>query len=229
MLDNGDIANASSAAVLTQTLRKGLRDRTAITRKQPWQLLEQALDIVDTAEQRLAKQRKRIAFLESQVMTDPLTGLINRRGFDRDLGQILANAQRYGDSGVLVYIDLDSFKPVNDTHGHDAGDAVLKHVAKTLRANLRQTDTLARLGGDEFAIILTHTSPAEGLYRTRKLHGILAASHAKYGTTRIAIEASFGAAPYDADSSESEVLRMADADMYEEKRKRARLLQMAAE
>lgn len=228
-LDGLEVGKNLSAGQLANILRKGLRDRTAITRKQPWQLLEQALDIVTTAEIRLAEQKRRIAMLESQVQTDPLTGLTNRRGFDEHLSRTLSGAKRHGDSGVLVYIDLDDFKPTNDNHGHEAGDAVLKRVAKLLIENTRGSDIVARLGGDEFAVILTHTSAAEGLFRTRKLQGILAAAHAKYGGLRIPIQASFGAAPYDAESSESEVLRMADAAMYDEKRKRSRRMAMAAE
>ncbi|MBT3790635.1 MAG: GGDEF domain-containing protein [Alphaproteobacteria bacterium] len=228
-LDGTDPNYAAKAAHLTEVLRDGLRNRTAITRKQPWQLLEQMLDIVDTAEERLQAQKRRIKQLESQVLTDPLTGLVNRRGFDSHLKRILADAHRHGDSGVLVYIDLDDFKPVNDNYGHEAGDAVLKHVAKLLGENIRTSDIVARLGGDEFAVILTHTSAAEGMFRTRKLQGILAASQVKYGSRLIPLQASFGAAPYDVESSESEVLRMADAAMYDEKRKRSRRIAMAAE
>ena len=228
-LDASDPNYAAKAAQLTEILRDGLRNRTAITRKQPWQLLEQMLDIVDTAEERLQAQKRRIAQLESQVLTDPLTGLVNRRGFDAHLKRVLAGAHRHGDSGVLLYIDLDDFKPVNDKYGHEAGDAVLKHVAKLLNQNVRTSDIVARLGGDEFAVILTHTSPAEGMFRTRKLQGILAATQVKYGATTIPLQASFGAAPYDIESSESEVLRMADAAMYDEKRKRSRRMAMAAE
>jgi diguanylate cyclase (GGDEF)-like protein len=228
-LDGPAPGKAMTAGHLANVLRQGLRDKTALTTKQPWQLLEQALDIVTTAEIRINEQKRRIVELESQIMTDPLTGLANRRGFDDHLKRILSGAQRHGDSGVLVYIDLDAFKPVNDSLGHDAGDAVLKKVGKTLKENLRQTDVVARLGGDEFALLLTHTSASEGLYRTRKLQGILAASPAIFDGRKIPIQASFGAAPYDRDSSETEVLRMADAAMYDEKRRRARRITMAAE
>jgi len=228
-LDSLDPGKAMTAGHLANVLRQGLRDKSALTRKQPYQLLEQALDIVTTAEIRINEQKQRIKELESQIMTDPLTDLTNRRGFDEHLKRVLSGAHRHGDSGVLVYIDLDAFKPVNDTLGHHAGDAVLKKVAKVLKENLRQTDVVARLGGDEFAILLTHTSAAEGLYRTRKLQGILAASFAKSDGKKIPIQASFGAAPYDKESSESEVLRMADAAMYDEKRRRARRIAMAAE
>jgi diguanylate cyclase (GGDEF)-like protein len=228
-LDHSDPGYSARAAQLTEVLRNGLKNRTAITRKQPWQLLEQMLDIVDTAEERLAAQKQRIKQLESQVLTDPLTNLVNRRGFDAHLKRILADAHRHNDSGVLIYIDLDDFKPVNDNYGHEAGDAVLKHLAKLLNENIRTSDIVARLGGDEFAVILTHTSAAEGMYRTRKLQGILAASQVKYGSKSIPLQASFGAVPYDSESSETEVIRMADAAMYDEKRKRSRRIAMAAE
>jgi len=228
-LDSIDPNQAMTAGHLANILRQGLRDKSALTRKSPMQLLEQALDIVTTAEIRINDQKRRIRELESQVLTDPMTDLINRRGFDEHLKRALSSAHRHGDSGVLVYIDLDDFKSTNDNLGHEAGDAVLKQVGKILNANIRTTDVAARMGGDEFAVLLTHTSAAEGLFRTRKLQGILAAAHAKFDGMKIPLSASFGAAPYDSESSESEVLRMADAAMYDEKRRRARRLAMAAE
>jgi len=228
-LDNLDPHQAVTAGHLANILRQGMRDKSALTSKSPMQLLEQALDIVTTAEIRINNQKHRIRELESQVLTDPMTNLINRRGFDEHLKRALSSAHRHGDAGVLVYIDLDEFKQINDTLGHDAGDAALKQVGKVLAKNIRQTDIAARIGGDEFAILLTHTSAAEGLYRTRKLQGILAASHATFDGKKISLNASFGAAPYDKDSSGNEVLRMADAAMYDEKRRRSRRLTMAAE
>ena len=85
---------------------------------------------------------------------DQLTGLANRRLFEERLAQAIAKCRRYGGSFALVCIDLDGFKPINDTYGHQSGDLVLKAVSERLLASVRAVDTVARLGGDEFILIL---------------------------------------------------------------------------
>jgi diguanylate cyclase (GGDEF)-like protein len=85
---------------------------------------------------------------------DPVTGAVNRRGFDARLGQTVAEARAEGARLCLLAVDLDRFKEVNDTHGHAAGDRVLAVVAARLAAQVRDTDWVARLGGDEFAVVL---------------------------------------------------------------------------
>jgi diguanylate cyclase (GGDEF)-like protein/PAS domain S-box-containing protein len=92
------------------------------------------------------------------VEHDPLTGLLNRRGFVRELSHEMAYARRYGGGGSVLLLDLDDFKSVNDTLGHDAGDEVLAEVAHIVGDRLRETDSFARLGGDEFAVLLPHTA-----------------------------------------------------------------------
>jgi diguanylate cyclase (GGDEF)-like protein/PAS domain S-box-containing protein len=95
------------------------------------------------------------------VEHDPLTGLLNRRGFIRELAQQIAYARRYGDGGAVLFLDLDDFKYVNDTLGHSTGDEVISDLARVVRKRLRETDIFARLGGDEFAALLPHTSVIE--------------------------------------------------------------------
>ncbi|XHS80201.1 diguanylate cyclase [Burkholderiaceae bacterium UC74_6] len=89
------------------------------------------------------------------ALHDPLTGLANRRLFEELLRQALAQARRHGGGLGVCYMDLDGFKPINDTHGHDAGDAVLREIGARLRRELRSNDSVARLGGDEFAWLLS--------------------------------------------------------------------------
>src|SRR5205823_5820822 len=86
--------------------------------------------------------------------SDPLTGIQNRRGLARELERAIAYVKRYGASAALVYLDLDAFKPINDRHGHAAGDAVLRAVAALLHRCVRASDIVARIGGDEFAVLL---------------------------------------------------------------------------
>ncbi|MBW6505847.1 MAG: GGDEF domain-containing protein [Rhodobacteraceae bacterium] len=91
---------------------------------------------------------------EAQALSDPLTGLANRRALELELARTVAEAARDGAGFALAHIDLDHFKAVNDTHGHAAGDRVLVHTANMLRAEARRSDLVARVGGDEFVLLL---------------------------------------------------------------------------
>jgi len=95
------------------------------------------------------------------VEHDPLTGLLNRRGFVRELAHQMAYARRYGKGGAVLFIDVDDFKYVNDTLGHSTGDEVISDLARALDKRLRETDVFARLGGDEFAVLLPDSSLEE--------------------------------------------------------------------
>jgi diguanylate cyclase (GGDEF)-like protein/PAS domain S-box-containing protein len=105
------------------------------------------------------------------VEHDPLTGLLNRRGFVRELTHEMAYSRRYGGRGAVLFLDLDNFKWVNDTLGHNAGDEVISEVARVLGERLRETDALARLGGDEFAVLLPQTSSREAQSLSTSLVG----------------------------------------------------------
>jgi diguanylate cyclase (GGDEF)-like protein len=99
----------------------------------------------------------RISVLEQETFTDPLTGLFNRRFLDRRLNEELANACRHGIPLSVLMIDIDHFKKINDTHGHQTGDEVLVAMAELLSAELRENDVIARFGGEEFLVIAPHT------------------------------------------------------------------------
>lgn len=100
------------------------------------------------------------ADLRQQAETDPLTGLLNRRAFDRQAKRAIQAAERHGDPTYLLFLDLDHFKSVNDRFGHAAGDRVIQGLAVTILATVRETDLSARLGGEEFAVLLTRTDAA---------------------------------------------------------------------
>jgi diguanylate cyclase (GGDEF)-like protein/PAS domain S-box-containing protein len=104
--------------------------------------------------QDITERRAHVEQLRHMADHDPLTGLLNRRGFGRELSAHIARAQRYGVSGALLMLDLDNFKQHNDAHGHGAGDQLLVALADGLRGRLRATDVTGRLGGDEFAALL---------------------------------------------------------------------------
>lgn len=107
--------------------------------------------------------REEKQLLEKMVITDDLTRLYNHRYFVRRLGEEFKRAKRYNGSLSCLMIDLDNFKRINDTYGHQAGDKVLKDVAKVLKKCVRETDVIARYGGEEFSVILPHSVREDAL------------------------------------------------------------------
>src|SRR5690606_9610578 len=126
--------------------------------------------LLEAANLKIAEQEERIALLEKQVTMDELTGLLNRRGFFDTFDREIDRTNRgHSQGGLLVLIDLDNFKMINDTYGHQAGDAALKLVAKTLVTESRRMDACARLGGDEFIVLLANTDRDSVLTRAQAL------------------------------------------------------------
>ncbi|MBY6262266.1 GGDEF domain-containing protein [Azospirillum sp. 412522] len=200
-----------------------LASRVGLLRGTERQALDETIALLAEAKETIAELQERVAYLESLTMTDELTGLLNRRGFYSHFRRELASARRHGAAGgLLVMIDLDGFKAINDTHGHVAGDAYLRQVARMIVGNVRQEDVVARLGGDEFAVLLTNTDTANGLVRARQLAAIADATHVEWGGQTLPVRFSVGTQPYGADDSEDEVMRRADAMMYGAKGARRR-------
>ena len=159
------------------------------------------------------------AQLENLAHFDSLTGLPNRMLLHDRLEQAIAMAERQRQHFALLFIDLDGFKPVNDTHGHSAGDEVLKQVGQRLNTVTRGMDTAARLGGDEFVVILTDIRNRENAERVaEKIIGELSVPYELAGKT-ISISASIGASLYPGDKKMgTDLLRTADEAMYQAKR-----------
>lgn len=170
------------------------------------------------AEQTLRNQAQRIAALERLAMTDPLTGLLNRRGIERALQAALAAARRYDEQGVLISIDLDGFKFVNDTYGHTIGDVVLKQVARILDEGVRETDSVGRIGGDEFVVLLTRVPWEDGLKRAQAVETQLNQTAVNIGGRTIMVRASCGTQTYGGDDDGATLLERADTAMYRCKR-----------
>jgi diguanylate cyclase (GGDEF)-like protein len=150
---------------------------------------------------------------ETELATrDALSGLLNRRAFF-DAGAIEASrAKRYGRPLAVVFIDLDRFKQLNDTRGHDAGDAALKAVAEALRKSLRATDAVGRVGGDEFAILLPEVNLSSATETANKVGAAIAAALSDFQP----VSASMGVAWFDSVENDFPALiKAADVLMYE--------------
>ncbi len=152
---------------------------------------------------------------------DSLTGLANREFFNELLEQGILQAKHRNKQLALLYVDLDGFKEVNDTYGHDSGDILLREVAKRLLAILRENDTVARLGGDEFALILPAIRDLDGVQHIgNKLLQALAQPYPLDNGEQGHVTASIGIAIFPGDGSDTrELLKCADNVMYQAKRK----------
>ncbi|MCB2106696.1 MAG: GGDEF domain-containing protein [Rhodobacteraceae bacterium] len=181
---------------------------------------ELAHTLVEEVTTHLKRQDARIAELENLATTDALTKVLNRRGFEESLCHELSIAKRHGVGGVLIFVDLDEFKPINDTYGHAAGDEVLVTVANLLKIQVRDTDYIGRLGGDEFAILLPRSNKRNGVRRAEDLDQKLNNAYAAWDGQNIKIKASCGVHMYAADAEVKELLESADAAMYKIKQER---------
>lgn len=160
---------------------------------------------------------------EHEALHDPLTGLPNRRMLTLRLYDAYARACRYQRPMAVLFIDLDGFKPINDTYGHAAGDEVLKAVASRLTAVVRVTDTVARIGGDEFVVVLSETGPRDSVTEVTRRILDSVAEPVEIGTTSVQVLASIGVAHTmepNLDVAADDLLDAADLAMYEAKRQR---------
>jgi diguanylate cyclase (GGDEF)-like protein/PAS domain S-box-containing protein len=190
-----------------------VENRYSPRRDKDGRLLEIEGIIIDVTERKIAEQE--IALL---ARTDSLTGLANRATFLERLRQAFAATTRGAKPFAILYLDLDRFKPVNDTLGHAAGDDLLREVAGRLTNCIRETDLVARLGGDEFAVLQTDVAePANAGILAAKLQRLLALPYLLKGTS-VEISASIGICPYSPNSSGPEaMLAQADLALYRSK------------
>ena len=160
-------------------------------------------------------RNERMQELQRQASLDPLTGLKNRRRFEEELRVAMARSRRDGATGAVLVLDLDRFKQVNDSGGHQAGDRMIEEVADVLRERTRESDVLARLGGDEFAVVLPRCGVAEARTVAESIREAIAAHRsADPGLGRIT--ASVGVAMFGEDprTSPETVVSEADTAMY---------------
>ncbi|MDB4908370.1 MAG: hypothetical protein JWO05_3154 [Gemmatimonadetes bacterium] len=150
--------------------------------------------------------------------TDALTGLRNRRDFDVQLERLLSESDRFGQPVSLIICDVDHFKAVNDGHGHEAGDAVLRRVAKILQDGVRTVDVCARYGGEEIAMLLPQTSTQGAVELADRLRRAIAQHPLEWQGTAVAVTASFGVACYpETARGRDSLFPSADRALYEAK------------
>jgi len=158
--------------------------------------------------------RRRLREKHEQAVRDPLTGLHNRLAFDERMAQEFARWKRYQQPLVLLVVDIDRFKRINDTYGHKAGDKALKIIAERVLGEVRESDFLARYGGEEFVILMPETGLADGALVADKLRGNVAKSQFHYQGEAVTITVSIGvAAPREGDTPES-LFQRADRALY---------------
>ncbi len=149
---------------------------------------------------------------------DGLTAVHNKRFFLEFLDRELARSNRHGGALALIMFDIDHFKQVNDTHGHLAGDLVLKELCKRLKPRIRREDLLARYGGEEFACVLPDTEPAGALAFAESVRLLVAREPFVYESTPLPVTISVGVAMHEPGLRTEELIRRADDRLYTAKR-----------
>jgi len=211
--------------LLIGRLRQFDRQLVALAKESTW---DKRLTIGGTDElgvlagrvnQLLALIQSQVSALNAQSLTDPLTGLANRRAFDAKLAQEHARALRHGKDLALLMIDVDLFKAYNDFYGHPKGDLALKKIAEVLQQSIRQTpDLAARIGGEEFALLLPETDLEGARQTAQRIHANLQASGITHAASSVApfITLSVGLAVVKDETTDSFVQR-ADLALYQAK------------
>jgi diguanylate cyclase (GGDEF)-like protein len=184
-------------------------------------------DVVGEMKSEIAALRKEIAMLrianselERVVVRDTLTPLFNRRHFISSIADRISRVSRYGMHSVIMFIDVDNMKGINDAHGHAAGDYALMHIAGIIGSAVRSTDVAARVGGDEFALILDEIDTAQAEQKMVALDSLVRETPCLFGEAALKISASFGYTPVNGDDTEFSIMARADEAMYANKRLR---------
>jgi diguanylate cyclase (GGDEF)-like protein len=178
--------------------------------------IDETIAIADTLNQRMAWMQTERDAVQDELRWlaehDPLTTLLNRHRFDRELGQAIEQAQQRQARGALLFIDLDNFKDVNDTSGHQIGDRLLKRVGKRLAGSLDANAKVGRFGGDEFAVLIDDAEPEQTMRLAERLQELIRATSVRAGTHRHQVTASIGVVLFPDHGTDTQAL-MANADL----------------
>ena len=186
------------------------------------QNIEHIIRTFDVPEENKLEVIKQINFMYSRTkylsMTDELTKLPNRRNFDTDFNKEFLRVQRYKNPLTLVMFDIDFFKKVNDTYGHQCGDYVLKEVSKAALQTFRKTDTVYRTGGEEFCVILTETNIEQAIIPLERFRKTVETLNLIYNNKEVHVTVSIGACEYFPEIKNTEdFISKADKALYEAK------------
>jgi diguanylate cyclase (GGDEF)-like protein len=151
---------------------------------------------------------------------DFLLGILNRRGFERELNRSISYIRRYHARGVLIVLDVDRLKPINDTFGHAAGDQVLKAVVAAITGQVRASDVVGRLGGDEFALLLWNLSETDARAKAAALEAAIDRLSFVFDSRVVTVGVSAGVAILGKESEAARMLEEADSAMYVRKAQR---------
>jgi diguanylate cyclase (GGDEF)-like protein len=173
---------------------------------------------VDSMRRELTQTRARLDEAEKSADQDQLLPLLNRRAFVRELTRYIAFTGRYNTPASLIYFDMNHLKKINDSHGHAAGDAALRHFAETLLSHVRDSDCVGRLGGDEFGVLLTHAAQEQALKKADVLAEALHASPTVWNGQEIPVSFSYGAFELKAGDNADIAMARADEAMYVQKK-----------
>lgn len=169
---------------------------------------------ISQLKKQLVRQETQIQKLGRQALEDSLTGLANRRAFDRALNSAISNYKRYNHIGSILLIDVNQFKSINDTLGHPAGDALLKHIANILEIHTRDTDFIARIGGDEFCVILREAQTLDANLKAAELEAAIAHTPCWHEGREIHTSVSIGTCSFSESAHINKIMEKADEAMY---------------
>lgn len=178
------------------------------------------LEDVARLRQDLEESKARIGDLEQLADQDALVPVANRRAFVRELSRMASFAKRYTTPSAVLYFDVNGMKQINDTMAHAAGDAAIKHVAKALSDNVRESDIVGRLGGDEFGVILANADQAAAKEKAAFLAAKIESEPFEWESKKISLKVAYGAYAFKGGDDAHKALDAADRDMYGRKRDR---------
>ncbi|GAB4139775.1 MAG: diguanylate cyclase [Sphingomonadales bacterium] len=182
------------------------------------QALVKLLREVELLRREIDETHLRLSEMERLADTDSLAPIANRRAFVRELSRVISYSERYDVPASLVFLDVNGMKQINDEMGHSAGDAVLIHVANSLVANVRESDTVGRLGGDEFAVLLVQANDEAAQVKGAQLAGLITETPLKIDGRELRIQVAFGAYTFKAGEKPTDIIDQADRRMYANKR-----------
>ena len=187
------------------------------------QNIENIIKTFDVPEENKLEVIKQINYMYSRTkylsLTDELTGLSNRRCFDNDFNKEFLRAQRYENNLTLVMFDIDLFKKINDTYGHQCGDFVLKQISNAALQTFRKTDTVYRIGGEEFCVILTETDIKQAIIPLERFRKTVETLGLTFGGQEISVTVSIGACQYNSTiATKNQFIENVDSALYDAKK-----------